>query len=287
MTILQGWLAHLPQGWPAIFLTCLFAALTVAFLLGLFQERAARGAAANGFGDFVPMIAGMLGFALLFVLTLVATWVAFGTMANMIWGKRVEYEGLAVALVDIPLSMLLGLFTAYFLRRRASLMHRHLAFVISSVGFAAALGYAMTAALLGAEPEQDFVYIPAADYVASVHITAPALAFVGRPVSIKVERKAGPWQRVPLYDLKGGIAYFSELPLPSDPRVAGEPILETDPPGCMRVESLDPITGEGKAVFSESQHYGENCKVWVTMDDPLRATLARSLVVSVMVMPAQ
>jgi hypothetical protein len=52
--------------------------------------------------------------------------------------------------------------------------------------------------------------------------------------------------------LESGVEHFDTQPLASDPRLTGEPALEADPPGCMRLASMDPASGEGRAVFGDA-----------------------------------
>lgn len=215
-------------------------------------------------------VVGLLFFAVAIVLSLATS--LWGILVS--FGRDIGPAGGAVWFVMVP-AALIGTALAYPISRHFSLgddISRRAVFLVAAAGLSFLLGGLPGQAYKSYEranreppPPEQFAYVRASDFVTYVRLNVSEYVTIGEPAPIRIERHAGPWQKVHADRLESGVEHFDTQPLASDPRLTGEPALEADPPGCMRLASMDPASGEGRAVFSKTDW---GCKVWATMKVP-------------------
>src|ERR1700716_4267110 len=161
----------------------------------------------------------MLNIAVFLVAVAGAFVTSFMGMGAVI-GRDIGYAGAALWFVMLP-AALIAVLLAYPISFRVSgtRLSRHGVFLVAAVALAWFLGAFPAAAwkayMRADRPPpapEEFVYVPGPDYKASIALKLPDTAVAGHPMLVKVERKAGPWQRVRGRDVKAGIAQFNVIP---------------------------------------------------------------------------
>jgi hypothetical protein len=133
----------------------------------------------------------------------------------------------------------------------------------------------MALAACSPEPESEYVYVPADDYVISVQIIVPGEARVGEWIPLSAERRSGPWKRVRRAEAPPGFEPFGRPPAVHEAEVADNLDWLTDPPGARF--DLPPLDGHRRKVrFDRPGTY----QVWARNAYP---TDAKSNVVTVTV----
>ena len=82
------------------------------------------------------------------------------------------------------------------------------------------------------QPEPEYVYVPADDYVISVQISLPAEARAGEWTRLSAQRRSGPWKRIRRDEAPAGFVPFVKPPPELESEVADNLFWMTDPPGA-------------------------------------------------------
>jgi hypothetical protein len=207
---------------------------------------------------------GLLLFVVACILSLITSLIGVGQVG----GRDIGFAGAGLYLFMIP-AALVGTLLAYPVSRSISdeVGPRRISFLLSAAfcsWFLGALsmwifegGWRVHYMPLPAS-KGPFVYIPGKNFYVVAQPVAPETVTAGEPVAINLQWSTGEWSRVRQADVPQGVTYYSEQPAPNDTRIASTPIFESQPSGCVTVQSFDAKTGKGVAVYSPT---ADHCQI--------------------------